>query len=88
MGHLKEEIELIKSKGFKLIGVSEFAGDDVFIFETHEESEKAYHTFELNEECEFIGLITGWWYDKERFLATVEHFENKWDMEVEIHWLD
>jgi hypothetical protein len=85
----KKEIFLIKAGGFKLIAVSQIYFEDTFVFETQEEADRAYKTF---EDCgnKKLSRIVGWWYGKEDFIKEVETYEkeNNGYSKVLVHWLD
>lgn len=84
-----KEIEKIKKAGFNLIGVSQMYFEDVFIFETRDEAEKAYHTFENDMFGNYIGKIVGYWHSREDFKEAVRFYEieNNGNSKVKVHWL-
>lgn len=85
----EEQLSLIREAGFNPIGVSQMILEDVFIFKTKEESEKAYRLFERDDTEEWIGKVVGWWYSEDEFKEAVERYElNIGDnTKVKVHWL-
>ncbi len=80
-------IDLIIHKGFEPIAVSHIHGEDVYVFETEDESLEAYYCFEKDEDDNYIGDITGWWYSKEEFLEEVKKYESQNYTKVLTYWL-
>ena len=78
----KTEIDLIKSNGFKLIGVSMLYLENTFIFESDEEANNAFNFFEKEN-----NLIQGWWYDRNSFLSIKQEYENKMKANINVFWL-
>jgi hypothetical protein len=80
----EDSISIIENGGFKPIGVSQIYLEDVFIFETEEEAERAYNT--LDKET---NMISAFWYSKYNFLDEVIKYEKEYDnkSKVKIIWL-
>lgn len=87
LSSFKEVIEIIKSKGFNLIAVSQIYLEDIFVFETEEES--AYRTFERDKNEKWIGKVVGWWYSKKEFREEVGEYESKSNnnLRARVYWL-
>lgn len=86
----KPQLDIIRKKGFKPIGVTQMICEDTFIFETTEEAKKAYETFEQKGD-KWIGKVVGWWYGKEDFKLAekdyLEKMDNGEDFKLRIYWL-
>jgi hypothetical protein len=79
----QEQIDLLRSKGFAPIAVSQIFFEDTFVFETSEEAHKAFELCECSN-----NEIIGFWYGKSEFLAAVEDYEkNDENYKVRIHWI-
>ena len=90
LSDFKRQISLITNGGFKLIAVSQMYFEDTFVFETQEEADRAYKTFEDCGVKKLSQKAVGWWYGKEDFIKEVETYEtdNNGYSKVLIHWLD
>lgn len=82
----QEQINIIKSAGFKLIAVSQLYLEDTFVFESPEEANKAYMQLEVCNDAK----VFGWWYGKEDFERTVKEYEteNGGDSKVCVYWFN
>lgn len=63
------EIKKLKAAGYNPIAYSVMMVEDTFVFETDEESVKAYQEFEENATGR--NKISGWWYGKKDFFEKV-----------------
>ena len=79
-----EDIDVIKKHGFNPIAVSQMFFEDTFVFETAEESERAYAELE----CGDGDFPVGWWYGKEDFIKAVTEFEKDAGCKVRTYWLN
>ncbi len=85
----QNNIDLLKSKGYNVIAVTQMCFEDVYVFETNEEATKAYNKFERDEDGDWIGEIVGWWYGKDEFIQSVKEYETDFsESNVLIHWLN
>jgi len=75
------DLETVQNNGFNPIGVSQIYFEDVYVFETDEEAEKAYSELELKKGFQ------AYWYSKECFLNEVSKYEKNETCKVLIHWL-
>ncbi|GJQ44113.1 MAG: hypothetical protein JETCAE03_36110 [Ignavibacteriaceae bacterium] len=70
--------EFFTKHGYNLIGFCEFCFENTFIFETAEEAAKAHQEFEKKN-----NTLVGWWYGKEDFQRSLDHFQqNYWEIPV------
>ena len=76
----EDNLEIIRSAGFKPIAVTQMMFEDTFVFETDKESTEAYNLLEIG------GEVCGWWYGREDFLQEVSDYE-KGGSKVLIYWL-
>jgi hypothetical protein len=87
----EEDLKIIREHGYNPIAVTQMMLEDTFVFETEEESLRAYNELEVPKKCH----IVGWWYGKEDFLKAVEEYEleankNRVDnkvLKMKIYWL-
>lgn len=82
----KKELDILHSNRYFPIGVSYFHFEDVFIFETDEEAERAFQDMERSK-----GLVFAWWYDKPSFLAEVRKLEQDYyghKVKIKVYWLN
>lgn len=90
LSDFQDDIDTLKSHGYKPIGVSQMYMEDTFIFETSEEANRAYRQFERDEDEKWIGRIVAWWCGREDFEESVKIYESECKREVKVlvHWLD
>jgi len=74
LNDFSNELNIIKSAGFNPIGVSQMYLEDVFIFNTQEESKKAYELLEIKNKS-----VIGWWYGKYDFEKEKEKYEKEYN---------
>lgn len=80
-------ISIIQSKGFKPVGISILALEEVFIFETGEEALKAYNQLERDEDGGDIMEVMGWWYGREEFYKYYEDYQKEFEYSPKIYWI-
>lgn len=79
----KTELDVIKNHGFNPIGVSQILWEDIYIFETQEETEKAYKTLECGENKHWTCPVEGMQYSKAKFLdVCIQHKKRYPELEV------
>jgi len=86
----KSKLDLIRTHGFNPIAVTFMNNNDVFVFETKDETDKANEIFILKREAEdYIGLF----FTKDDFLNKVNLYEKesnyspRFNAKVRIYWL-
>lgn len=80
-------INRLKENGFNPIAVSHIRDEDVYVFDTEDESLEAYYCFEKDSDDNYIGDITGWWYSKDEFHEEVRKYESQNYTKVLTYWL-
>lgn len=70
----KENIKLIISKGYKLIGYTQMYFEETYVFETEEDAIKAYNEFEQTTDGDWIGNIVGWWLSLEQYDNNIKEY--------------
>lgn len=72
-------LDVVRAEGFNPIGITSFMCDELIIFSTKTEAEKAYKFLEVKKK-----LVSCYWYSKNQFQKEVssdEYFNSK------IYWL-
>jgi hypothetical protein len=83
----RKQISILRKHGYNPIAVSQMICEDVFVFETPEEAQRAAQELEFNDD-ESKNKLQAWWYGRDEFLITVQEYEEQWpDCKVLIHWL-
>ena len=88
LSDFQEELTIIRNAGFNPIGVSQLYFEDTFIFETEEESKRAYRRLERDSEGRFLGDVVGWWHGEKDFKDAVRKYESENDgySKVRTYW--
>lgn len=81
LSSFQETIDLLISKNYKPIAVTQMYFEDTIVFETDDEANRAFSELEQN------GKTQAWWYGKDAFKSTVADYELNND-KVLIYWLD
>lgn len=74
-------IDKLIINGYKPIAASCINNKDAFVFETYEESKKAFDQFEDKEKG------TAWWYSHYNFIIAVSNYEKNSKYKVLVYWL-
>lgn len=68
----EEPLKIIKEHGYKPIAVAQMYFEDVFIFETKDEAEKARQELDMDK-----AIVGGYWWDKPTFLQQAEKYKQE-----------
>lgn len=86
----KDKLDIIRMHGFNPIAVSHMNLNDIFVFETKDEADKANDIFILKRETEdYIGFFL----TKDEFLSQVKEYEKesvyspRFQAKVRYYWL-
>lgn len=72
-------LKLLNDAGYFPIGISVMMCEEVFIFKTEKEAQKAWKSRVLGYD--------GWWYGKRNFLRAKEEYEKDFEREIKVYWL-
>lgn len=76
-------LDHLRDNGFNPIAITQMYLEETFVFNTKEEADKGFELLERGK-----SLVTGWWYEKEEFLATYKKYEEEMGYAPHIYYLD
>ncbi len=80
--YFEKSIGILRENGYTPIAASYFFFEEVYVFETSEEANRAFEQLEREE-----GKIYAWWYGKSEWLAFVRKQEHEKNCKMRIYSL-
>ncbi len=76
-------LDHLREHGLNPIAITQLYLEETFVFNTPEEADKGYELLEKE-----LSLVSGWWYDKEKFTEVYDAYCVEMDYSPKIYYLD